>query len=162
MKLNEIYEWKTKGLFSVSAEDAAHELARIAERHGGILTPHAVVDESRPKDAPLHSVFEWNDDVAAEKYREEQARWLIRNIVIKYPDRDEEEKTIRAYVHVVDKEQSVYVETKKAMEVDYLRKQVIEQARRDMEAFIRRYEAYEEFAGLIAAIKDYLKQMRHE
>ena len=35
----------------------------------GLLTAANLVDVSRPEDAPLHSVFEWVDSVAAEKWR---------------------------------------------------------------------------------------------
>lgn len=45
------------------------------------LTAKELVDVSRPEDAPLHDYFEWNDDIAAEKYRESQGGYLIRATV---------------------------------------------------------------------------------
>ena len=59
---------------------AAKELARIRKEEG-TLTPEAVVDAARPEDAPLHEEFEWNDSEAAEKYRRQQARTMIRCLV---------------------------------------------------------------------------------
>ena len=64
----------------VTADKAAEELQRIRNRRGE-LTAKSVVDESRPEDAPLHSAFEWNDSVAGERYREQQARSLIRAVI---------------------------------------------------------------------------------
>lgn len=46
----------------------------------GELTPAAVVDASRPSDAPLHDRFEWDDSVAGERYREVQAAEIIRSV----------------------------------------------------------------------------------
>lgn len=65
----------------VPAEVAGKELDRITAKHG-VLIPKDVVDEARPDEAPLHPVFEWNDSVAAEEWRKEQARSLIREIVV--------------------------------------------------------------------------------
>lgn len=60
----------------------AAALEEIAQRHGGGLTPPIVVEEARAKDHPLHDYFEWRDGIAAEKYREDQARALIRSVRI--------------------------------------------------------------------------------
>ena len=45
------------------------------------LTAEGLVDASRPEDAPLHKYFEWDDRVAAEEYRKEQARHIIAAII---------------------------------------------------------------------------------
>jgi hypothetical protein len=47
----------------------------------GLLTPAAVVAAAEPKDSPLHGAFEWRNSVAASRYREWQARQLIRAII---------------------------------------------------------------------------------
>lgn len=48
----------------------------------GRLTAKNLVDVSRDEDAPLHNEFEWSDDIAAEKYREVQAGYIIRSVEI--------------------------------------------------------------------------------
>ena len=45
------------------------------------LTAEELVNVSRPEDAPLHDYFEWNDAVAAEKYRVRQGNYLIEAVV---------------------------------------------------------------------------------
>lgn len=57
-------------------------LKMIAKRDGGLLRPKAVVDEARDAASPLHPAFEWNDAIAGEKYRLEQAQRLIRSFKI--------------------------------------------------------------------------------
>lgn len=53
-------------------------LMAIARRNGGIVTPAAVVAEARDGGSVLHGAFEWNDTVAAQRYRIIQAQHLIR------------------------------------------------------------------------------------
>lgn len=82
----------------VSAQIIGEELSKIATKHDG-LRAKTVVDEARPDAAALHPVFEWDDGVAGEFWREHQARNLIRAVeVIKQTD----EGVVRApmFVHV--------------------------------------------------------------
>jgi len=68
------------GLADKDEEEVITELKCMAVKRSGILTPSAVVDEARPEDSPLHAAFEWDDSIAAEKYRLEQARRLLRQV----------------------------------------------------------------------------------
>lgn len=55
-----------------------NELKRIYKANeDGKLMPEEVVEAARHPDSPLHSKFEWDDSVAAENYRLNQARTLI-------------------------------------------------------------------------------------
>lgn len=69
----------------VSADVAGNELARINAERGGV-TPALVVDEARPNDAPLHPAFTWDNAKAAELYRLDEARNLIRAVHIQEDD----------------------------------------------------------------------------
>lgn len=71
--------------FGIDAQEAGEELERIKQRDGTIV-PEAVVDEARPEEAVLHPAFEWEDPVAAEKYRVIQARQLIKRVRVICPD----------------------------------------------------------------------------
>lgn len=73
------YEWLDRFRSPVSAEVAAAELQRIELAEGG-LTPRAVVDASRPEDAPLHDMFEWDNERAADSWRLDQARKAISSL----------------------------------------------------------------------------------
>lgn len=76
----------------------ATRLQRIAARNRGLLTPAAVVKDARNKSSPLHKLFEWNDSVAAHKYRLIQARKLI--------------VTVQVPVHIVPEAVRISVYTK--------------------------------------------------
>lgn len=46
----------------------------------GRFAPNDVVEAARDEDSPLHAFFEWDDSLAAEAHRVEQARRLIRSV----------------------------------------------------------------------------------
>lgn len=79
----------------VDAKTAGDELARIQDQHGELTAP-LVVDEARPDDAPLHPAFEWDDQLAAELHRQQQARSLIRSVQVVQSD----EPPAPAYLHI--------------------------------------------------------------
>lgn len=58
------------------------ELKDIEEIFGEI-SPQRVVDSAKNKKSSLHSFFVWDDSVAANRYRLQQASRLLRNIEVK-------------------------------------------------------------------------------
>jgi hypothetical protein len=46
----------------------------------GTITPDLVVEYAEPELSPIHDRFEWDDGLAAKRYRIEQARTLIRSV----------------------------------------------------------------------------------
>lgn len=93
-----VYQWKLPGLYSVPAQAAGEELARIHEKRGS-LSPAGIVDASRPEQAPLHPVFEWDDWKAAEEWRKQQAKQLVCCIVIQQENAKSEPVEVRAFEH---------------------------------------------------------------
>lgn len=77
------YEWKeaVKGRYKFGPDVAMTEFERIISRDGE-LDAEIVVYESEPATAPLHSAFEWDDSVAAHRYRTNQAEGLIRSVLV--------------------------------------------------------------------------------
>lgn len=92
-----VYGYRSGARISgVPPEVAGNELERIRAVKGS-LVPTDVVNEARPEDAPLHPAFEWDDGVAAEQFRQQQARQLIRAVCVKSEDG---ENLDPVYVHV--------------------------------------------------------------
>src|SRR5580765_2008829 len=98
------YTFREPGIFHNNKEadpDAiGQELTRIKDANKGRLTPQSVVEEARKRSNPLHRHFEWNDKTAAEAYRLDQARTLIR--IVQVEDTDNGDKPRRAFVSVND------------------------------------------------------------
>lgn len=151
-----VYKWARGAHVPLDANIAGTALEALAEKHK-TLTPRLVVDEARPDDAPLHPAFEWNDITAAEAYRENQARHMLRSITVVRVKDGEEQAPIRAYVNVTvttqpDTEQRVYMDTTAAMSDKDTRKQVLETALRELKAFRKKYAQLQELAKVFAAI----------
>ena len=71
------------------------------EDRKGRLTPEQIVHEAEKEDSPLHSFFEWDNDIAAEAHRIEQARDLIKRVKIVV---EVQEKNVRTVAYVRDTE----------------------------------------------------------
>ena len=81
-------------------EQAIGELNALAGRTGK-LTPEQVVEAAKNPKSPLHDCFTWDNNAAAEKWRIEEARELIRSVRIEVTV---EERTIRTVAYVRDPE----------------------------------------------------------
>lgn len=81
-----VYKLKPGSHIKANAQVAGEMCERLASENR--LTAKVLVDENRPVDAPLHGEFEWDDAIAAEQYREVQARHII-NCIIKVEDKQE-------------------------------------------------------------------------
>lgn len=141
-----VYKWNVPGFYSVSAQDAGEELHRIYSARGK-LEPSDVVDESRSESAPLHSCFEWNDEVAAEKYRETQASCIIRSIVA-VNDEQKEPQSVRAFVHV----QSSYQPISVVVNDEEKMAELLASALRELQSFRKKYANLEALASVMKAI----------
>jgi hypothetical protein len=97
---------KTKAVDQVLPEIRADtdlvraECERVRTSHGGLLRAEDVVDAARDEATALHSLFTWDDSVAAEKWRLTQARQIIRVFIHKAlpADDDEKGKPVRVYI----------------------------------------------------------------
>ena len=149
-----LYSWKeaTASHHTVSAEDAAKELDRIASQTD--LTPEAVVQAARPPSAVLHPEFEWDDAVAAEEWRKEQARHLIAHIVVTYPQQNKDPLQVRAFQSLkVPQDGFVFVRTEAALSESDARMRLLTQALRDLLALEKRYRDLQELASVFAAVE---------
>lgn len=149
------YAWKMGSLFDVTAQTAGEELERICKQEGSI-TPKKVVDESRPETAPLHGCFEWRDDVAAERYREQQARVMIAQITVVHETNDEKPVTVRAFVNTSENYQPISV----VLNRPDLKEQMLNDALRELAAFRRKYDSLKDLKPVIEAIDTVTKTKR--
>lgn len=75
-----VYQWKSGARIAADPQVAGNMCKRLELE--GRLTAKDLLDENRPEDAPLHNEFEWNDGIAAENWREQQARNIINSLII--------------------------------------------------------------------------------
>lgn len=69
-------------------------LQALAEQ--GAVTTRDVVDAARSENSPLHAYFEWEDKIAADNWRLETARAMLKSIRVRYIENDQP-KEARAF-----------------------------------------------------------------
>jgi len=132
--------------FPAKANDVGKYFETLHKEYG-VISPEIIVEKARDKDNILHDYFEWDDTKAAQKYRLEQAKEIIRCLVIQ---NDGGEK-IRAVVSVSISynEKRSYQPLKLVLNNDYSKTMLLEQARRDAQIFIAKYRTLTELSGVI-------------
>jgi hypothetical protein len=132
-------------------------LAQIAEQQRGRLTPPAVIEAARNNRHPLHRFFEWDDAVAAESYRLDQARTLIRCVKIVSDDHAE---PAPAFLSISDKGGTSYRTLQDVMDSADLQNHVLVAAERDLAAFEKRYRSLSDICDIIRDAREKIAARR--
>ena len=74
------YSYRSGYRFKVPAQVVGETLEGLAQT--GELTSARFLEASRPENAPTHNMFEWDDSVAAERYRLQQATVAINSVEV--------------------------------------------------------------------------------
>lgn len=141
-----VYKWKPGSHHKVDAQTAGEVCAALEEE--GRLNAETLVEKSRPEEAPLHDEFEWDDSIAAEEYRKQQARVLIATVVeIISP----EVVPTRAFFNIVHKEAN-YESVRVIIQDENKRKALLDKAIRELRSFQTKYSALLELCEVFDAI----------
>lgn len=126
------------------------ELQRLQKTHGQ-LTPQIVLTAARSEKSPLHMEFDWDDKVAGEQWRLDQAARLIKRVRVKFVDSTGEVQKVRAYVSMPndDGPGRTYRPVEDVVADEFSLKLIQADMQRDWQAFKRRYERFDEFARMI-------------
>ncbi len=133
-------------------------LAEIAAASEGHLTPHATVDAARDPRHQLHGFFEWDDQLAAESFRLDQARSLIRSLCVVD---DEREQDPPAFFSISEgKNGTSYRPVQDVLGSVDLQNSVLKAAERDLRAFEARYARLEEICAIIREAREKITARR--
>jgi hypothetical protein len=136
-----------KGAKDADPQVLGEALEAVSAAHKGRLTPLGVVDAARDPKSPLHPHFEWDDAVAAEAYRCDQARAIIRAVRVDDAAYSEPQ---RAFLSVSDRDGVSYrglLEVSRSVDLQLA---VLRSAERDLAGFQRRYHGLKEVCDLVA------------
>ena len=89
--------WKLPGIFRADAQKVADEIRALGDE----VTPEQIVDAARDENTELHKCFDWDDTIAAEKWRLHQARQVVCFIVYRERDSSPETAPVRVF-HKID------------------------------------------------------------
>jgi hypothetical protein len=127
--------------------------------HTGAISPQIVVDTARDDEHPLHKHFEWDDSVAGELYRCNQAARMIRQVTIKRISQDGEEVVTRHWVSRTEIEgraqdddaSGQYLPVEVVISSPDLRPKYEQAMEREWKALYAKYKDYQAFIAMVTA-----------
>lgn len=137
-------EWRVKGIYKADAQKVADEIGNEK------IKPQEMVEKARNEQSELHKCFEWNDTIAAEKYRLQQARTVLSMLVFK--PKTEEEQPVRIFSLTTEK--SIYQPTKQFLVQADEYQDLLKRALAELEAFKRKYRTLNELEEVFKAIEE--------
>lgn len=143
--MERICKWKLRPKGAPEADVAIDYIEDIKKKRGGI-TSQLLVIEATMEDSPLHDCFEWDETKAANKYRVEQGRLLLKNLIVAVIE-DEEEKPVyvRCFVSPIEVENkggTSYLTIKEVCENDVFNEAYLRQLKKELHAFVVKIEGY--------------------
>lgn len=140
------YKWKTGSYQTKVPAQLAGEICEMLEAEKR-LNAQTLVDISRPKDAALHLLFEWDNRKAAEEWRKHQARCIINSIEIVV----EEHEPVRAFFNI-EKKSPEYLSIATICREPGNYQALLRQATAELKAFRRKYSKIAELNSVFAVI----------
>ncbi len=138
----ESVKWKISGIFKADPQKCFEEIGDKS------VSPEEVLNKARNEKSELHKCFEWNDGIAAEKYRLQQARMIINLLVIKTENKGNE--PVRVYQ--ISSERNVYQPTRFFMQNPDEYQILLKRAKGELQAIRNRYKTLSELEAVFEAI----------
>lgn len=159
-----VYKYSYSGpQYAVSAEKVAHHLQKLEEENGSV-TREDFLESARSEDSEMHKLFEWDDSIAAEKYRLRQATDIIHSIKVTVVEEKKEPVSMKAFVipdytgKAAVGKKGGYINIRKAVESEDTRADLLNDARKNVQWFMGKYRAITELSGVISAMEDFLNK----
>ena len=123
--------------------------SRSLEGKKGYVKPAQLVEFARPEDSPIHSMFEWDNERAADAHRLQQARTIINRVQVEMVGDDKSDAYYSARVHIQDVPVRGYFPAKKVLSDDELYASVIKDAIREIRYWQRKFKGLKEMREII-------------
>ena len=143
-----VYAWKHP--IGIDAQKVGEHFEQLEQQHGRITTS-LVLESARPEDSLLHSYFEWNDGIAAEKYRKNQANQIITCLVTVI-EGTEKPEPVRAVVSIIKDKKREFRTINTVLHNEEYMEQLLRTAKRELLAFQKKYSVLSELADVFAVI----------
>ena len=152
------YSWNENfGGFKMDANIVGGVFEQIEDKEGSV-TKENFLEASRPEESPTHSLFEWDDEKAAEAYRLSVSNKIIGSIHIKIVDDNNKEHSVRAFVNVSSpSEKAQYESVDLVLKDEDKRAVYLARIKQELDNYIRRNAHIEELADILIEAGQKLK-----
>ena len=145
-----VAKWSATGTrFGADAQKCYEEIMEICDDVES-ASPQAILEKARDETTELHRCFTWDDSIAAEKWRINEARLVTRQLVIKEVEVPKDRPEIRLF-YKTDNE-SGYKPTHIIVQQEDEYKQLLTRAWQELESFKRKYSMLNELSEIIELI----------
>ena len=146
-----VAKWKIN-VYKADASKVANEIISIGDE----AKPEQIVEKARDPESELHKCFIWDDKIAAEKWRLEEARHIVRLLVIDKQDDEPDAEPVRVFFKVNNDPDTGYKQTSLIFRNENEYKALLRQAKAELEAFRRKYRTLTELDAVFDAIDEIL------
>lgn len=136
-------KWRIEGIYKADAQKVADEIG------DNRISPQELLEKARDVNSELHKCFEWNDSIAAEKYRLQQARGVLINLV--YKEKESKVEPVRMFQITTQK--NVYQPTVQFLVQEDEYQNLLKRAKSELESFKKRYHTLSELQEVFEAIE---------
>jgi hypothetical protein len=145
-----VASWKSGlgSLFHADAQKVADEISEI----GDSATPKEILDKARDSNTELHKCFTWDNDVAAERWRLQQARQIVCCLVVKETEDEEAEGKPAIRMFYKTEHSEGYKPTAFILRDQDEYQKLLKRAYAEMKAFSEKYRTLSELETVFEAI----------
>jgi len=144
------------------AQEIGEAIERLLKERDGQLRPEDVVEDSKNPLSIFNKYIHWDDESAANKWRIHQARNIINSIRIVIEDIDSK-PLVNAFVNITVLEQGKrYIAVKTAMNNKEYYKQLLDEARYEIEMWYKKYNLYPSLKKIMGDIEGPLEMIKRK
>lgn len=148
-----VYKWKSGARIKGDAQKSGELFEQLANTPDG-LTARTLLDANIPESAPLHSDYEWNDEIAAEKWRLQQSNQFINSITVVMFEEKESEPVEQPRAFHITTEVHKYEPLTAIIQEPTKYKALLHNALAELSAFERKYKMLKELKLVFKAIEE--------
>ena len=134
-------KWRVNGIFKADAQKVYEEIGDSE------ISAEELLERARQDDTELHKCFEWDDAVAGEKYRLQQARQVLNSLV--FIPVEESEQPVRIFSYTQETKYKPTIQM--VVNLDEYQK-LLAQAKRELASFRVKYNSLVELHDLFEVI----------
>jgi hypothetical protein len=160
--------WANGVRFRSDPQQVHATIEELDEQHGGYAPDGSLVAVARDPQNFLHADFEWDDEVAGDKYRLLMEKSMKRALV--FISHSEVEGVVDSQVirvlqrtSITDSDggkRKVWRSTVDMLDDPQGREIMLASAQRELNTFVRKYQILNELVGVIAPIKKFLNGIK--
>lgn len=145
-----IAKWSSVGTrFGADPQKCYEEIMEICDSFES-ASPQAILEKARNNDSELHKCFTWDDSIAAERWRLNEARVIVRQLVITEQEVPKDRPEIRLF-HKTDNE-SGYKPTELIIQKEDEYTALLKRAWAELQAFKVKYSVLKELQEIFDLI----------